>query len=94
MAEEAKEEKMEKTNKPKENKSNEVKETITKDMTFAEVLEKYPQTAEPMFKNGLHCIGCHGAAFETIEQGCKMHGLDDETITKMVKEMNEIIKKK
>ena len=67
---------------------------ITKDMAFSEVLQKYPETAEIMLKNGLHCIGCHVAAFETIEQGCTAHGMKEEDIKKMLKEMNEAVEKK
>lgn len=68
-------------------------EKITGSMSFGEVLEKYPQTASIMMKHGLHCIGCHIAAFETVEQGCMAHGMDEENLKKMLKEMNEAVKK-
>ena len=58
-------------------------EEITKDMGFQEVLQKHPKTAQIMLKNGLHCIGCHAAAFETIEQGCTAHGMKEEDIDKI-----------
>ena len=66
---------------------------ITKDMPFAEVLRKYPQVAPIMMNAGLHCIGCHAAAFETIEQGCMGHGMKGEDLNKMLKEMNEAVEK-
>ena len=69
-------------------------EKIKKDMSFSEVLEKYPETAAVMMKHGLHCVGCHVAAFETVEQGCAAHGMKEEDIKKMLKEMNEAIEKK
>ena len=69
-------------------------EGITKEMNFAEVLEKYPQTADIMMKHGLHCIGCHIAAYESIEQGCMAHGMGEEDLKKMIDEMNMAIKKK
>ncbi len=65
---------------------------ITKEMGFEEILQKYPQTAPIMLKYGLHCIGCHAAAFETLEQGCTAHGMKEEDIEKMLKEMNKAIK--
>jgi hybrid cluster-associated redox disulfide protein len=65
---------------------------ITKDTGFSEVLEKYPKTATVMLKHGLHCIGCHAASFETIEQGCIAHGMKDEDIKKLLKEMNDVVK--
>ncbi len=66
---------------------------ITKDMTFAEILNKYPEAAEIMLKHGLHCIGCHVAAFETIEQGSKAHGMSDKEFKDMLKELNVIANK-
>lgn len=67
---------------------------INKSMTFGEVMERYPFAAEIFFKHGLHCVGCHVAFFETIEQGATAHGMDEETIDNMIKEVNNAIKKK
>ena len=67
-------------------------EAITKDMTLGELVTRYPQTAQVMFSYGLHCIGCHMAAHETIEQGASAHGMDAKAIAKMVREMNEAVK--
>lgn len=69
------------------------KEKIKKEMGFSEVLQKYPQTAPIMLKYGLHCIGCHAAAFETIEQGCIAHGMKVGEIKKIIKEMNKSLEK-
>jgi hybrid cluster-associated redox disulfide protein len=65
------------------------KPKITKDMTLGEAVSKYPQTMEVLFKNGLHCIGCHISAYETIEQGALAHGLDKKAVDKMIDEMNK-----
>ena len=62
---------------------------ITKNMTIGEVVSKHPQTAEIMLSFGLHCVGCHVAFWETIEQGAKGHGLPDKKIDEMVAKMNE-----
>lgn len=77
-----------------ESKESTKSDKITKDMPFAEVLQKYPEAAPVMMKNGLHCIGCHAAAFETIEQGCTAHGMKEEQINQLLKEMNEAVEKK
>jgi hybrid cluster-associated redox disulfide protein len=66
---------------------------ITKDMTFGEIVRKHPETIEVMFSYGLHCVGCHVAAFETVEQGAKAHGMDDQTIKEMIEKMNEVTAK-
>ena len=53
---------------------------ITKEMTFGQVLENYPQVAHIFLKYGMHCIGCHIAPAETIEQGAVAHGVDVDTL--------------
>lgn len=67
--------------------------TINKDMTFAQALEICGQEgAEIMAGYGLHCIGCHIAATETISQGCAAHGLSPEQADEMVDKINKAIK--
>ena len=70
------------------------KNKITKNMTFQDVIEKHPNAAEVMIKYGLHCIGCHVASWETIEQGAKGHGMSDSDIDNMVDEMNKAVSKR
>ncbi len=65
-------------------------EKINKDMTFGELLQKFPQAAPLLAQYGLHCIGCHIGVTETLEQGIKAHGMDDATVTKIVDELNNL----
>lgn len=64
---------------------------IKKDMTFQEVLSKYPKTAQVFLKYGMHCIGCVMASGETIEQGALAHGID---VKKLITDLNKSIQKK
>lgn len=61
---------------------------ITKNMTFAELLEKKPESMNDLFEAGLHCIGCHMSAYETIEQGCLAHGMNKKKIDDLIKKIN------
>ncbi len=54
------------------------KQKITKDMTIAEVVKRYPQTTEVFFNYGLYCVGCFAADFDTVESGAKVHGINVE----------------
>lgn len=63
---------------------------VDKSMTFAEILQKYPAGIEVLLDKGMHCVGCHMAIHETLEQGAIMHGLDSDDL---VKKMNEKIAK-
>lgn len=66
------------------------KELIKKEMTIGEVVQRFPSTADVFMSYGLHCVGCHVSAFETLEQGAAGHGMDAETIKKMVDEANQV----
>ena len=63
---------------------------ITKKMSFAQIIKKYPKAIELLIQKGMHCIGCPMAQQETLEQGCEAHGLNPEEI---VKELNEKLEK-
>lgn len=66
---------------------------ITKDMIIGDIVHQHPKAARIMLKYGLHCIGCHVSGHESLEDGCKGHGMDEETISKMVEEINAEINK-
>ena len=55
-------------------------ETITKEMSIDEVVQKYPQTIRTFMKHGLHCIGCFAASFENIDQGAQAHGINVDAL--------------
>jgi iron-sulfur cluster assembly protein len=63
---------------------------ITRDMTVGEIVEQYPQVAEVFLEYGLHCVGCHVAFWETIEEGARGHGMDEETIDMMLRDANSL----
>ena len=60
----------------------------TKEMSFKDLLDKFPKTSEILHKHELHCIGCMMAQVETLEQGCRMHGKSDEEIEEIINEIN------
>ena len=64
---------------------------ITKDMTMGEIIEKFPFASEIMLSYGLHCVGCHANVFDTIENGARLHGMDDETIDKIIADLNTVL---
>ena len=60
---------------------------ITKTMTFGELLAEYPQAGRVLAAKGLHCIGCHIAVSESVEDGARVHGLSDADIDAMIEEI-------
>lgn len=65
-------------------------EKITKKMGIMQIVEKKPKAAEIMMEYGLHCIGCMASQFESLEQGCQVHGIDDKKIDEMVEKINKL----
>ena len=66
-------------------------EEIKKENIIGDVVEKHPGLAPVFFKYGMHCLGCPAARGESIEDGCKAHGMDDEKITSLIKELNKAV---
>lgn len=67
---------------------------ITKDTLINELLEKNPEAAEILMAYGLHCVNCHFSDLDTIEDGAMMHGISDEEMQLMIKDVNKIVIKK
>ncbi len=65
--------------------------TITKNSTIEDVVSKYPETMMIFMKHGLHCVGCHVSAFESIEEGAMAHGID---VDALVADLNKVTSKK
>ncbi len=65
--------------------------SITKDNTIEEVVTKYPETMMVFMKHGLHCVGCHVSAFESIEEGAMAHGIN---VDALVSDLNKVTSKK
>lgn len=55
---------------------------INKKMTFREIFETNPEAGYILMEMGLFCGGCPMAQFETLEDGCRAHGVDVEAILK------------
>ena len=62
---------------------------ITKDMKIMEAIKINPECGKILMESGFHCVGCHVAAVETIEQGCKAHGMKDRDIDKIIDKINK-----
>jgi hybrid cluster-associated redox disulfide protein len=61
---------------------------ITKEMTFFEVMQAYPQSLDVLRKHRLGCVGCMGAQNESLEQGANAHGIDVDVL---VKDLNDAV---
>jgi len=60
---------------------------VNKDMTIQEIVDKYPKSVPIFMAHGLHCVGCHAANWESVEQGAAGHGID---LDPLLKDLNEL----
>ncbi|NLN97949.1 MAG: DUF1858 domain-containing protein [Eubacteriaceae bacterium] len=57
-------------------------EKINRKMSIVEIVQTYPDTV-PVFQNyGMGCLGCVAAQFETLEEGCLVHGIDPDELVR------------
>ncbi|MEK6897291.1 MAG: DUF1858 domain-containing protein [Nanoarchaeota archaeon] len=66
---------------------------ITKTTLINDLLEKNPEAAEILMAYGLHCVNCHFSDLDTLEDGAAMHGMPDEEIGLMIKDVNKVLEK-
>jgi hybrid cluster-associated redox disulfide protein len=55
-----------------------------------------PELAGMLLSSGMGCMGCPMAQMETIEEGCRAHGMDDKEIDELIERLNkeELVKDK
>lgn len=63
---------------------------ITPSTMLNEIMEINPNAAELLFEVGMFCIGCPAAAQETLEEGCRAHGMSSKQINELVDKLNKI----
>lgn len=64
-------------------------------MAIATILEKCGNNANKIFeKYGLFCAACDAAMGESIEEGCKIHGLEKDDIEKLKTDLDHLLIKK
>lgn len=57
---------------------------VTKDMLIGEIISEHPEAMEILTACGMHCIGCPSAQMESLEDACKVHGLNADEVLKSV----------
>ncbi len=64
---------------------------ITREMMISDIISSYPQTIEVFRSFGLDCMECQIADYEEVEHGAGVHNVD---IVKLLKALNDVIKRK
>lgn len=62
---------------------------ITKKTKLSEIMEINSDAAEVLFEAGMGCACCPMAMQETLEDGCKAHGMSKKDIDELLKKLNK-----
>ncbi len=65
---------------------------VNREMRVAEILALCPESADVMAAYGLHCFSCSLGGVESLNEGCGIHGFDDETVEALVDDLNELLR--
>lgn len=65
-------------------------EKITKEMLIGEIMnydyENDTNCVGILLASGMHCIGCHVAPTESLEEACMVHGIDVDILVDAINE--------
>ncbi len=70
---------------------------ISKDSLIGDVLLEHPEGQEIMIKyfgEQVACTFCPGQAFDTFAMIAELHGIEEDAVDAMMKEMNEVVAEK
>jgi len=62
---------------------------IDKDTAIEDLIEESPEMNDILYEYGLYCGNCFAAGWDTLEEGAKMHGLEDDEIEELIQELNK-----
>ncbi|MGH7380675.1 MAG: hypothetical protein ACREKR_00395 [Candidatus Methylomirabilales bacterium] len=64
---------------------------IGKETVIADLIETYGDQAERILRRyGLYCLGCHHSTYDSIALGARQHGINEEQVNYLVRELNQI----
>lgn len=66
---------------------------ISRSSTIGDVVSKHPEVVESLLALGVHCVGCHVAYWESLEDGLRSHGFEEGEIDDAVRVLNDVIEK-
>jgi hybrid cluster-associated redox disulfide protein len=59
---------------------------ITKETKIEDVLRRFPATVSVFTRFGIDCAGCQLSAWENLEHGARVHGID---LPRLLEALNE-----
>lgn len=63
---------------------------ITRVTRIGMITAVLPQAKPLLAEYGIHCFSCAASGTETLEEGCKTHAMDHETIENLIEDLNTL----
>ena len=57
---------------------------VTKKTLIGEMLQMDMGIAAILMGAGMHCVGCPSSAMESLEEACMVHGMDADSVLKVI----------
>lgn len=70
------------------------KSLITPDMRVADILALLPECESLLGRYGLSCTRCALSPLETVEEGCRLHGLGDDDLHDLLTDLNFLLQER
>jgi hypothetical protein len=67
---------------------------IYKDILIEDLIEIFPGAVTFLMEKGIRCLKCGEPAWGTLEDAAKEKGFDNESINRIVNDLNSLIKNK
>jgi hybrid cluster-associated redox disulfide protein len=62
---------------------------IDKDTNIQALIEDDPAMNEILYEYGMYCGNCFAAGYDSLEEGARTHGLEDDEIEELLGELNK-----
>ncbi len=80
--------------KSSERKAKAAAALLTSQMSIVDILSICPGAEEVLFAYGISCAGCSLGGMESLEEGCRLHGLQSEEIAELLQTLNAMLMEK
>ncbi len=74
-----------------QSQENTLQQPVTTGTIISELVEQHPEVIDTLLGLGVHCLGCGASLYESVGEGLRSHGMNEQEIAEAVAEMNKVI---
>ena len=64
---------------------------ITEETTIGDVVRQYPDVVDTLLSFGVHCVGCHVSEWESLGDGLRGHGMEEQEVQESIATLNKVV---